>query len=105
MSAIEFKANFRVSHSNLITKKNMSRIRVYSSRVCDNVIHPRIDNKSYFETYVVKKDPKGYIFQEVTHGMGISGYHKTLRELIISACLSPHLRVCVELDAAVPQSN
>lgn len=101
MNNIEFKTTVKVSNGSLIRKANMNRIRVYSTRLCTDVIHRSINNKNYFEMYVVKKEKEGYIFREVTHGMGISGHHKTLRSLIISACSFPHFRVAIEQEQPV----
>jgi len=52
----------------------------------------------YFQKWVIKKESKGYIFREVTHGGGICGCHRTVRQLVISTLcgMSSDINVTVE---------
>lgn len=46
-------------------------------------IYERRNDAPYFQTWKIHKDAKGYCWREVTHGAGICGYGRTVRELVI----------------------
>jgi hypothetical protein len=93
---IEFKRKVSISNGQFISKANIARIVAVSSELCENVRHPRIDPLTYKERWVIKKEEKGYIFREVTHGCGISGHHKTLRQLVMRSCGHQGIKIILE---------
>lgn len=93
---IKFKTRFVLQNGKHASLANMNRIVAVSTEVCKNVYHRNIDNKSYKERWVIKKEEKGYIFREVTHNGGISGHHKTIRRLVMRSCGFPHINIIIE---------
>ena len=90
----EFKIKTTIVGGSLIIKKNYNKIVAKSNRLCTHHPgHPGIDPKGYKEEWTIRKEPEGYIFREVTHDGGISGHHKSVRELIIAAASSAHIKV------------
>lgn len=95
--AIQFKTKVHLVNARYASKANMGRIFAVSSEVCKNVHHPKIDNNTYLERWAIKKEPKGYIFREVTHNGGINGHHKSIRRLVLrTAGFGGHLTVIFE---------
>jgi len=82
---IEFKTKIHLVNGKFASKKNMHKIFAISSRLCTTVIMNGIDPKTYYEKWVIKKEPEGYIFREVTHNGGISGHHPTVKRCVIRA--------------------
>lgn len=91
----EFKVKVTLINGKYASRCNMSRIIAVSSEVCKNVIHPAIDNSTYKEKWVIKREKQGYIFREVTHGGGI-GIYKTIKECVMAACKFSHIKVIFE---------
>lgn len=91
-------ATVRLENGSLLTEANMGRIVARSSRLCTNVIHPKIDPKTYREKWVIRKDPEGFIFVEVTHGGGICGHARNVRQLVIKTLFGLSGDISVEVE-------
>ena len=93
----KIKAHVRLENGKLISKANASRLVVRgNSDISKNVLVRGI-SPEYRETWIVMLEPQGYIWREVTHGMGINGHHRTLRDLVRStACLGYEIEVLPE---------
>lgn len=77
-----------------VSKRNINKIIAVNSELCTHVKGYGIDPKTYYEKWTIKKEDKGYIFREITHGGGINGHHKTIRELVMATALDfPRIRV------------
>jgi hypothetical protein len=94
---VRIRAHARIEGGRFISEKNMQRIRVRSLHVQrghDSSWRPYFDPATYKETWVIRKHPqKGYIFLEISHGGGVSGFRKTLRELILSVAFDNNKEV------------
>lgn len=88
----------RIEGGQLINLKNLKRIRAFSTELCTSVISSHIDPKTYRESYVILRENEGYIFREITHGMGICGHRRTVRALVLAAARLMHIEV---LDAPI----
>jgi len=82
-------AHIKLDGGRLLSAKNASKIIARSTRPSDksgnrlpSPIHRYKDDPPYFQKWVIRKEPKGYIFREVNHGGGICGCHKTVRRLV-----------------------
>jgi len=89
---IQFKTVYKLINAKFATKNNINKIYAISSRLCTNVHGYGIDPKTYYEKWVIKKEPQGYIFREITHNGGISGHHPTVKRCVMMATGS-HLKV------------
>lgn len=91
---IQFKRRITVTNSKYIKLKNIDRIVAVNTQPC-RTVHgvPGIIPGEYFEKWVIKKEPAGYIFREVKHNMGICGHAKTLRRLIIQSSGLSHIKI------------
>ncbi len=90
-SAVQIKAHVRLEGGRWLSNANAHRIVARSTKPTDRMgnslpspIFRYRDDPPYFQTWRIHKDKKGYRFQEVTHGAGICGHHRTVRELVIS---------------------
>ncbi len=87
---VEIKAFVRIHNGNKICKANMGRLRLvstkpYSMSTPEYILSRGLDPAAYRATYRVRHDPKkGFIFWETVLDHGCSGYHKTLRGLILA---------------------
>lgn len=76
------KAHVRLENGRLISKANAPRLIVRGTKdISKNVLGLGF-TPDYREIYVVMHEPKGWIFREVNHGMGIAGHCRTLRDLV-----------------------
>src|SRR6185437_2121799 len=76
------KARITLENGRLISEANVSRFIVRGTKdISKNVLGYGF-KPEYRELYVVMREPQGYIWREVTHGMGINGHHETLREML-----------------------
>lgn len=106
--SIEFKQNYSMKNGNKLTKKNWQKVVAISSRPCTNVHGVRaIDDvirrgEQYFEKWKLSYEKDsfdntyGYIFREVNHGSGISGFAKTAKMAVWRALGSGHITVHLE---------
>lgn len=95
--AIQFKTKVHLVNAKYASKANMGKIFAVSSEICTSVHGWGIDNKTYKERWAIKKEPKGYIFREVTHNGGINGHHKSIRQLVLrTAGFGGHITVIFE---------
>jgi hypothetical protein len=85
---IEFKKKVQLVNGKMASKANMKKIFAVSSQLCTNVHGYGIDPKTYKERWAIRREPEGYIFREVTHGGGINGHHKSLKDLILATASS-----------------
>ena len=88
----QIKVHYRIEGGHLLSRANIPRIIARCTRPTDksgNSLPSPIErfrnDPPYFQTWVIRKEPKGYIFREVTHGAGICGCHPTVRALVLAA--------------------
>lgn len=86
---IRFKYRATISNSRYLIAKYAPRIVAFKlTPMGNNIRDPKIDpSVPYYEMWVIRKEQRGYIFREVTHGMGINGPHKTVRKLVLSTVM------------------
>jgi hypothetical protein len=96
----QITAKIKVNGGRLLSAANAPRIIARDTRPTDKMgnslpspIFRFKNDPPYFQKWVIKKEPKGYIFREVTHGGGICGCHPTVRDLVISTLFSNHIVV------------
>jgi hypothetical protein len=83
----KIKARVRLENGKLAIKANQSRLIVRGTKDVSDTVRGYGFNSSYREMYVVMQEPEGFIWREVTHGMGINGHHRTLQEMVrTTAC-------------------
>jgi hypothetical protein len=87
---IEFKRKTKLVNGSLIKKDNWHTIIAKSTTACTGVSGvAKIDEArrtgGYYESWVIKKEPEGYIFREINHNGGICGHHKTPRLAVLTA--------------------
>ena len=106
------KAHVRLEGGHLLSAANAQRIIARSTKPTDrsgnrlpSPIERFRNDPPYYQRWVIKKEPKGYIFREITSGSGICGCHPTVRELVIATLcgLSSDIVVEVEDSAALTQ--
>lgn len=97
------KAQIRLTNGKLACKANMARCVVRGSKdISKNVLGFGF-TPEYRELYVVRLEREGYIWREITHGMGIHGHHPTFRQLIkTTAALGYEIEVLPEALAPLP---
>ena len=82
MSNPTIKAKFRLENGKLITKANQSRLIVRGRKDISRTVLGYGFKPNYRETFIVMREPEGFIWREVTHGMGINGHHRSFLDLI-----------------------
>ena len=96
----QITAKIKLSGGRLLSSANAHRIIARDTRASDKMgnslpspIYEYRNDPPYFQKWVIKKEPKGYIFREVNHGGGICGCHPTVRDLVLSTVFSNHIVV------------
>jgi hypothetical protein len=87
MSTAKIRAHIRLENGQLISKANAARFVVHGRNDVSKTILGHGFTPEYRERWVIKHEPQGYIWREVTHGMGINGHRKTLRDLVMSVAV------------------
>ena len=82
MANPKIRARMRLENGKLASKANMARLVVRGTKDISKTILGLGIPPDYRELYVVMRETEGYIWREVTHGMGINGHHQTFRSLI-----------------------
>lgn len=91
------KAHVRIENWRLASAVNITRLVVRGTKDISRNVLGYDFKPEYRELYVVMREQEGYIWREVTHGMGINGHHPTLRDLVRStACLGYEIEVLPE---------
>jgi hypothetical protein len=100
----QITARVTISGGRLLSAANADRIIARSTRAsdpCGNMLPSPIDRyrncPPYFQRWVIKKEPKGYIFREVNHAGGINGCHKTIRSLVQATLTLTSSAIVVEV--------
>ncbi len=97
MSNPKIKAHVRLENGRLICNANASRLVVRGKTDISRSVLGHGFTPEYRELWVVMHERDGYIWREVTHAMGINGYHPTLRALVKSvACAGYEIEVLPE---------
>jgi hypothetical protein len=83
-------AHIKIAGGSLLTAANAPRIVARALKPSDksgnrlpSPIARYKDDPPYFQRWTIHRDEKGYCWKEVTHGAGICGYGRTVRELVI----------------------
>jgi hypothetical protein len=91
------RARVRLKNGKLVSMANQTRLIVRGTKDISGSVRGYGFNSSYREMWIVVKEPEGFIWREVTHGMGINGHHGTLRDLVFTAaCLGYEIEVLPE---------
>lgn len=75
-------------HGNNLTKADGEGYLDYQRRPC----------AAYFQKWKIVKSPKGFCWEEVSHGGGICGYADTVRELVIKTLFGITSNIEVEFE-------
>jgi hypothetical protein len=86
MSNPMISACVRLQNGKLISKSNMTRLVVRGNQDISQNIRGYGFTPAYREMHAIMREPRGYIWREVTHAMGINGHHRTLRGLVMATC-------------------
>lgn len=94
-------ASVKLEGGALLSEKNAHRIVARSTRPSDrqgNRLPASHTGPVYQQEWRIQKEPKGFIFREVTHHGGICGHHPNVRALVIATLcgLSDSIEVFVE---------
>lgn len=100
---IELRARVRIEHGNLISTANRNRLVLGHAKDTRKSFFGYGDTPGYRETYVIMKEPSGWIWRSVTDGMGANGHHKTLRQLVVSSVVTGYWQILV-LNESLPES-
>lgn len=87
-------AHIKLDGGRLLTAKNANNITARALNATDrsgnrldkegkSPIYERRNDPPYFQQWKIHKDAKGYCWREVTHGSGICGHGRSVRELVI----------------------
>lgn len=90
----QINAHIQLDGGRLLSAKNANKIIARALKPSDksgnrldkdgkSPIYERRNDPPYFQRWNIHKDAKGYCWREVTHGAGICGYGRTVRELVI----------------------
>lgn len=85
---IEFKRQYTMKNGNKVTKSNWHKVIAICEEPCTTILgvteieKAKKEKGSYYCTYNLKKEDKGYIFREQYADTGINGHHKTFKEAI-----------------------
>lgn len=104
----QIKAHIKLTDGNLLSAANAPRIIARATSPTDRYGNALTDGQSpidrlrgeapYFQKWVVKQEPEGFIFREVTNNFGVCGHHSTVRGLV-QAALMRSCGIVVEVDA------
>lgn len=102
----QIKAHIKLTGGNLLSAANASRIVARATSATDRFGNALTKGQSpidrlrgeppYMQRWVVKKEPEGYIFREVSHNGGTCGHHPTVRALV-QATLTRTFGIVVEV--------
>lgn len=84
----QITARVSLDGGSLLSEANMHRITVRSTKPTDRMGNRLSDDytgQQYFQKWVVKKEPEGFIFREVSHNAGLCGHAANVRQLVIRA--------------------
>jgi hypothetical protein len=91
------KAHIRIENWRLVSAANTARLVVRGTKDISRNVLGRGFTPEYRELWVVMHEDQGYIWREITHGMGINGHHPTLRDLVrTTACLGYEIELLSE---------
>lgn len=91
------RAHVRIENWRLVSVANKARLVVRGTKDISETVRGCGLTPEYRELWVVMHEQDGYIWREVTHGMGINGHHPTLRDLVRStACLGYEIELLPE---------
>lgn len=90
------KAHIRLEGGQLLSEANAQSIIARHQPFAD--MTPGF--QAYFQRWVVRKEPQGFIFREVSHGAGICGHHPTVRQLVIATLCGLSSDIIVEVEEA-----
>lgn len=83
-------AHIKLDGGSLLTAKNSNNIIARALKPSDKSgnrlptpIERYRNDPPYFQRWKIHHDAKGYCWKEVTHGGGICGYARSVRELVI----------------------
>ena len=83
-------AHIKLDGGRLLSAKNANKIIARALKPSDksgnrlpSPIFRYKDDPPYFQQWKIHHDAKGYCWKEVTHGAGICGYGRSVRELVI----------------------
>lgn len=82
-------ASIHLHGGRLLTAANASKITARATRPtdrCGNTLPTPIEryrnDPPYFQQWVIKKETRGFIFREISNGLGICGHHPSIRALV-----------------------